>query len=442
MIPRTFRHVLFLTCTILSLLVTAHGGAAEPTHWAFQPPRDHPLPGVRRAELVQSPIDRFILARLEKEGLAPSAKADKRTLLRRATLDLIGLPPTAEEVEAFLADDSPDAFAKVIERLLASPHYGERWGRHWLDVARYADTKGYVYTDREERRFIHSHVYRDWVIRAFNQDLPYDQFLIQQIAADQLAGPDDRQPLAALGFLTLGRRFAGNFYEIIDDRIDTLCRATLGLTVSCARCHDHKFDPIPIADYYSLYGVFSGSYDAPLPLVDQPERTAEYVAYEEELKRRQKAFDEALAAKSEETLNRVRARTAEYLAALVEVETLPTEHEYRILGADDLNPVYVRQWHAFLERPRDRFDPIFAPWLAMAKVPEKDLPSGFSEWMAEFAGQLNPRIAAALDGPPPKSKKELAQRIGRVFEQVQQAWQAAVQAAIKNKGKLPERITR
>src|ERR687896_176261 len=189
--------------------------------------------------------------------MKPAAPADKRTPIRRAYFTLVGLPPSAEEVAAFEADASPDAFAKVVDRLLASPHYGERWGRYWLDIARYADTKGYVYTG--ERRYPFSYTYRDWVIRALNEDLPYDQFLVQQIAADQLPLGEDKRPLAAMGFLTLGRRFLNNQPDIIDDRIDVTFRTFQGLTVTCARCHDHKYDPIPIKDYYSLYGVFASS---------------------------------------------------------------------------------------------------------------------------------------------------------------------------------------
>ncbi|HEY0551578.1 MAG TPA: DUF1549 domain-containing protein, partial [Verrucomicrobiae bacterium] len=218
-------------------------------HWAYQPVRSPALPPVKNTQWVQSPIDRFILAKLEAKSLTPSPRADKRTLIRRATYDLIGLPPAPEEVDAFISDTSPSAFAKVVDRLLASPHYGERWGRYWLDIARYADTKGYVF--EEERRYAFSYTYRDYVIRALNEDVPYDQFIIQQIAADLLPLGDDKRPLAALGFLTLGRRFLNNQPDIIDDRIDVVSRGLMGMTVACARCHDHKFDPIPTKDYYS-----------------------------------------------------------------------------------------------------------------------------------------------------------------------------------------------
>ena len=226
--------------------------AAE--HWAFQPLR---VDGAKRG------IDDFIAAGLAAKGLTASPVADKRTLIRRATFDLTGLPPTLAEVEAFVSDHAPDAYARLIDRLLASPHYGEQWARHWLDVARYSDTKGYVYA-REEKMWVHAAPYRDWVVRALNEDMPYDRFVMLQLAADQLV-PERSPDLAAMGFLTLGRRFLGVTHDIIDDRIDVVTRGMLGLTVACARCHDHKFDPIPTRDYYSLYGVFQSSAEALVP---------------------------------------------------------------------------------------------------------------------------------------------------------------------------------
>jgi hypothetical protein len=244
--------------------------AAENTqntrHWAFQPVRPISPPNAKDNTWNAAPLDRFIQARLEARGLAPSVPTDKYTLIRRATFDLIGLPPTSAEVLDFERDSSPHAFAKVIDRLLASPRYGERWGRHWLDVARYADSKGYVF--QEERRYPFSYTYRDYVVRAFNNDLPYDRFILEQLAADRLPLGNEKQPLAAMGFLTLGRRFLNNTHDIIDDRIDVSSRGLMGLTVTCARCHDHKFDPIPTKDYYSLYGVFASSIEPrDLPLL-------------------------------------------------------------------------------------------------------------------------------------------------------------------------------
>ncbi len=227
-------------------------------HWAFQPVVRPSVPQIRNPKSeIRNAIDAFVWQKLDASGLSPSLEADRRTLLRRATFDLHGLPPTPEAIFAFEADPSPQAFEHVVDRLLASQRYGERWGRYWLDVSRYADTKGYVFM--EDRNYPFAYTYRDWVIRSLNEDMPYDQFLIRQIAADLLPEPERTASLPALGFLTLGRRFLNNINDIIDDRIDVVCRGTLALTVTCARCHDHKYDPIPAADYYSLYGIFRSS---------------------------------------------------------------------------------------------------------------------------------------------------------------------------------------
>jgi mono/diheme cytochrome c family protein len=244
----------------------AYGGVGR-EHWSFLPVKPQAVPAVADTAWCKTPIDNFILARLEENSLKPNPPADKYTLIRRATFDLTGLPPTETEVQRYLADDSPDAWDKVVDRLLASPHYGERWGRYWLDVARYADTKGDT-PQREDPRYPFAWTYRDYVIDAFNSDKPYNQFILEQLAADRLLADEirrnrsaqpDQRPLAALGFLTLGNRFENSTNDIINDRIDVTSKAFLGLTVSCARCHDHKFDPIPTADYYSLYNVFANS---------------------------------------------------------------------------------------------------------------------------------------------------------------------------------------
>ncbi len=232
-------------------------GDAGKTHWAFQPVKPVPVPRPTvNAAWVKSPIDAFVAERLNAEKLQPSPIADRQTLIRRAAFVLTGLPPTEEDAATFLKDAAPDAFAKAVDRLLASPRYGERWGRHWLDVARYADHRGYL-AGEESREYPFAWTYRDWVIRSLNEDLPYNQFLTRQIAADVAGSGGERDDLAALGFLTLGRRFLNNSNDIIDDRIDVVMRGTMALTVGCARCHDHKFDPVTTKDYYALYGVFA-----------------------------------------------------------------------------------------------------------------------------------------------------------------------------------------
>ncbi len=229
--------------------------------WAYQRIIKPETPNVRDAAWVRSPIDTFVLAKLEARGLKPAPLVDRNTLIRRATFDLIGLPPTPDEITAFVNDTSPNAFARVVDRLLASPHYGERWGRHWLDVARYADSNGLD----ENVAFGNAWRYRDYVVRAFNEDLPYDQFIVEQLAGDLLESKDTEsrhRRLIATGFLSLGPKVIAEVDEkkmemdIVDEQIDTVGRAFMGLTLGCARCHDHKFDPIPIADYYGLAGIF------------------------------------------------------------------------------------------------------------------------------------------------------------------------------------------
>jgi len=238
---------------------------AAADHWAFQKIADPAPPEVSGEAWVQSPLDRFILRGLEEAGMQPAAQADKRTLIRRATFDLIGLPPTVEEVNDFLADDSADAFAKVIDRLLESPHYGERWGRHWLDLVRYADTNG----ADENHQLPEAWRYRDWVVRKINDDLPLDQFITQQLAGDLLPTPEDEQAagdlLTATGMLVIGPKMLAEqdkekmIIDIVDEQVDTVSRTMLGLTIACARCHDHKFDPISAEDYYSLAGIFQST---------------------------------------------------------------------------------------------------------------------------------------------------------------------------------------
>ncbi|HEX4645075.1 MAG TPA: DUF1549 domain-containing protein, partial [Verrucomicrobiae bacterium] len=250
--------------------------AAKPlpaNHWAFKAPVKPAPPKVDDAKWVRDPIDNFVLARLEKEKLKPSPEADKVTLLRRLSLDLIGLPPTIAEVDAFLADKTPDAFEKQVERLLASPHYGERWGRLWLDAARYSDSDGF---EKDKPRFIWN--YRDWVINAFNRDLPYDRFVIEQIAGDLLPNPTQDQ-LIATGFL---RNSMLNEEGGVDpeqfrmdamfDRMDAIGKSVLGLTIQCAQCHNHKFDPLTQEEYYKMFAFLNNDHEASMVVYSAAEQ--------------------------------------------------------------------------------------------------------------------------------------------------------------------------
>ena len=235
---------------------------AAKKHWAFQPLGDPIPPHVDGYGMPENPIDKFVLQRLIAEGFSPALKADKRTLIRRATYDLIGLPPTVEEVRSFLADDSEHSFEKVVDRLLDSPHYGERWGRHWLDLVRYANTNG----ADENHGLPNAWRYRDWVVRMLNRDLPLNDFIVHQLAGDLLPAPSDEGSagdlLTATGMLVIGPKMLAEqdkekmIIDIADEQIDTVSRTMLGLTVGCARCHDHKFDPVSTRDYYALAGIF------------------------------------------------------------------------------------------------------------------------------------------------------------------------------------------
>ncbi len=290
----------------------AYSGVGR-NHWAFKPVKKPAVPAVQNAAWLKNPVDNFVLAKLEAGGMAPNSPAEKTVLIRRIYFDLIGLPPHPVDVQAFVKDTSPDAFAKVVDRLLASRQYGEHWARYWLDVARYSDTKGDA-KGTEDNRFPHAWTYRDWVIDAFNADLPYNQFVLAQLAGDVLqrvrerqpkakADPttDNRWPLAAMGFLTLGNQFNGRRDDIIGDQIDVTTKAFLGLTVSCARCHDHKFDPIPTKDYYSLYGVFANSVvPTSLPTLQaKVPQTADYLEYLEKSAALQKRETELKAQREE-----------------------------------------------------------------------------------------------------------------------------------------------
>ena len=438
--------------------LSGNGAIAEArrSHWAFRPVRRHEAPTVRDKSWPSTPVDVFILAELERNGLTPSPPADRRTLIRRVTVDLLGVPPTPGEVDTFIGDPEPDdlAFARLVDRLLASPQYGERWGRHWLDVARYADSKGYVYADREEERYPFSYSYRDYVIRAFNRDLPYDQFLLEQIAADCLpGGPDyDRSRLAALGFLTLGRRFVNNIHDIIDDRLDVIFRGTQGLTIGCARCHDHKYDPIPTRDYYSLYGVLASATERTVRLDDSTPDNPARRLYASELDARQKALDRALEARRAELSRRLRDRVEEYLVAVPEADKLPGDEFYVILrDPNDLNPVFVHRWKSYLLRTQTGGEshPIFGAWHAFAALGEKDFASRAPAVAARFARdaaidgsqQLNRKVAEAFRGPPPRSMREVARRYAAVLLEVHKCWLDSLDRAKKTGAPLPTALS-
>ncbi len=444
-------------------------------HWSFQPIFKPIIPDFRKdwAPLARNAIDHYVFATLEAKQLAPSPRADKVTLIRRATFNLTGLPPTLQEVDDFLADESEKAFEKVIDRLLASPRYGERWGRHWLDVARYGDTTGRRNNNRGETRYLHSHTYRDWVIKAFNHDLPFDQFAKLQIAADRLVeeaeskaqspkskvaeadankspnfqlstfnSQPSRSDLAALGFITLGPRLNNNGDDLIDDRIDVVTKGFLALSVSCARCHDHKFDPIPTKDYYALHGVFASSTE-PREGIELPvsRDTPEFKEFQKALAEAEaelKKFEDGLRARARAELV---ARISDYLKALADfanpTNTTPLN---QFMQRRNLLPAVAAGWKDALDAAKAKHDPVLSVWHEFARLPAND----FLKQATPIALRLrspaatndttkpvNPLVARAL-GSPPGSIAVVATNLARLFVDANARWgQVASQHAAR-----------
>jgi Protein of unknown function (DUF1549)/Protein of unknown function (DUF1553)/Planctomycete cytochrome C len=350
---------------------------ARRAFWSFQPLRGVAAPTVKDTRWAKTEVDRFILARLEKEGLAPVALADRRTLIRRATLDLTGLPPTAEEIEAFEKDKAADAFAKVIDRLLASPNYGERWGRMWLDVARYGedDYRSLDPMGRGLAPYPHAYLYRDWVVKAFNDDLPYDQFVRAQLAGDLMDEKTRVRTLPALGFLGQGPWYYDNGAVEVTraderhDRIDVVSRGFLGLTVGCARCHDHKYDPIPTKDYYAMAGVFASTTYKEYPQVPQSV-VDDYTKLEKKLKSKQKMMGEFMQNEGKLLSESLVLQASKYMQAVWSVKGEPKADLIETIEKNKLDYELMQRWIRFLERP-PRHYPFLKDWQALMQEPQK-----------------------------------------------------------------------
>ena len=407
-------------------------------HWAFQPVRKPAVPQVQTPDSgVQNSIDAFVLSRLQESGLQLSSRADKRTLIRRATFDLTGLPPTPEEVDAFIVDTDLQAYENLIDRLLASPDYGERWGRHWLDVARYADTHGAIFSGDDSLPY--AWTYRDWVIRALNDDLPYDQFLVQQLAADQLQPGVGHPSLAALGFLTVGRKRNRNVDdECLDDRIDLVGRGLMGLTVACARCHDHKLEPVTTRDYYSLYGIFKTSVEPkPWPLIHKKEPDPDYQFYKTKKERLQAKRSDSLTKLVNQRKTEFRAAVGDYLIAANDaVNAKMTEAQIEDMAKQrKINHHIIKRWKEALNSDvaQKEYSAILTPWLEFAAISDVDwerqagvLAAGFAS-NASKPNKLNLRVAS-LFVEPPTDLKDLASRYGKLFAQVDRQWRELIQA--------------
>ena len=388
-------------------------------HWAYQPVNQPAVPTVHDNAWAHNEVDAFVLARLEANNMRPAKAAGREALLRRVTYDLIGLPPTVEEVHAFLADKSPNAFATVVDRLLASPQYGERWARHWLDSARYSDTKGLVSMGAkyryEDYRYVSAWTYRDYVVAAFNHDKPWNQFLVEQLAADRLPDITANDPrLAALGFITVGKRF-NNDDDIIDERIDTTTKAMLGLTVACARCHDHKFDPIPTADYYSLHGIFNNITESPelpeLPRTGDPIQRADYEHRLAELVAKDRAL---LYETTRSLLLEFQTKAEGYLLLLREKNQSPERYavgqRFALLPENQeiTGGIQLRNEH-----------PIFGIYARLSRLGREEFtakaPALIMAALVDKKNPVNPLVAAALRARLPLSIEELAAMYGALF---------------------------
>ena len=399
---------------------------ARAQHWALKPITRPAIPQVQSQGRVQSPVDAFILARLEQAGQTLSPPAARADVIRRAVLDVWGVPPTLAERDAFSSAADSSAVVNLVNRLLESPLYGQRWARHWLDVARYGDTKGYVFT--EDPRYPFAYTYRDWVVDALNADMPYDVFIKNQLAADHLHGPNDPN-LAALGFLTVGRRYANNVHDITDDRIDVTTRGLMGMTVSCARCHDHKFDAIPTSDYYALAAVFLSSREPqPLPTFPNPDRAA-VAAFEVELANRQAAIQQRRDALRAAVTGELQEQFPVYLrqlsadAAFREAEA--ANPELRVTLVEPL-----RNWVA-LQAQEGR--PLFTVWAELVTPPAAEFSARWEAFRLRMsslapisAGQrlLNERLSAAA----PQQPNDVITVYANLLREARQAWATAVTA--------------
>jgi mono/diheme cytochrome c family protein len=415
-------------------------GAQYSHHWAFQSiEASEPLLNALPDSTVDAlPVDRFVIDKLQKAGLSYSKPVNRAQFIRRATFDLTGLPPTWAEVEAFENDT-----ANGSDRLMESPRYGERWGRHWLDIARYADTHGGAAIGFTTFPF--SYTYRDYVINAFNKDLPIDRFLQEQIAADQLELPEDDPSLAALGFLTVGMQFR-NSHDTIDDQIDVITRGLMGLTVTCARCHDHKFDPIPTADYYALYASMAPS-KAPsqLPAIGAVADENAHLQYERELSELKLKYQQFAREQNEVLRNRLRMQVGLYLAEIAKgVGEQDLSTQFLSYRTDDIRPLVFNRWRTWLAS-LSKDDPVFGPWLEMQSwgtVPEAEFQKRRNEYMSRLSGELdaigrtpdklyelhreppkwNPFIVDVMLEQKPNSLGDAAAVYGKVFAEQQRLW--------------------
>ena len=384
------------------------------SHWAFARPVRHAAPAERAVgddgTWQASAIDRLVAGKILAAGLHPSPEAQPRTLVRRLWFDLTGLPPPADEADAYANDPGEERYGALVDRLLASREHAEHWARKWLDLARYADTMGYA-LDNQDNRYPFAWTYRDWVIGALERDLPYDRFVTLQLAADLVAPPVPRTELAALGFLAVGRSFLGNKHDIIDDRIDLVTRGLMGLTIACARCHDHKYEPVGTTDYYALHGIFS-SCRVPdeLPVIGEPAPAAAAEAFA--AKRR--LLEQAVADHEAAVHARATREAFEHAADYFFETARPTPR-----GADGRPPRLADGYEMeqlILDRlarqlaGRKPEHPVLGPWNALRGVSDGEFPAAVEAVIGSWrkADWINGIVRAAFESARPQSLRDLS----------------------------------
>ena len=414
-------------------------GAAQASHWALQPPRRHAAAEVSaafdpalRGAWSKAAIDRFVAAGIAAAGLTPSPPAAPRDLVRRLFVDLTGLPPAADEADAFCQDPSDSAYAALVERLLASPEHAEHWARKWLDLARYADTMGYAF-DGQESRYPFAWTYRDWVVAALAADLPYDRFVTLQIAADLVDPPVPPGDLAALGFLTVGRTFLGNEHDIIDDRIDLVTRGLMGLSVACARCHDHKYEPVSSADYYALHGIFASCrIPQELPVIAEPPPGPEADAFRTKLAELQALLPAHEAAVHARATREAVAHAADYL----------WETARPAPRGDDKRPPRLADGYEMEQLLLDRLGrkiegcrsdhPVLGPWVALEELDDEACALALASMLetpARNGGALNGVLHAELVSARPSTLRAVADAYGRIVARAHAAADTAEDTA-------------
>jgi len=421
---------------------------ARASHWSFTLPARHAAPELAPtipAELQgawqAAPIDRFVAAGLTSAGLTPSPPAAPRELVRRLFFDLTGLPPPAADVDAFCANPSEEAYRALVERLLASREHAEHWARKWLDLARYADTVGYAF-DAGSPLYPFAWTYRDWVVKSLHADLPYDRFVTLQLAADEIAPPVPREELAALGFLTVGRTFLGNTHDIIDDRIDLVTRGLMGLTAACARCHDHKYEPISTADYYALHGIFASCYlPEELPVIGDPPPGPEAEAFAKKLGELQQAVTDYEGAVHMRAVRDAVAHAADYFLETARPAARGADSRPpRLADGYELEQLLIDRLTR-LTAKAEVTDPILGPWAVLRGLPDAEIGPRLEALLAAWGEApapttINPLVRAELVSARPTTLRQLAEAYARLVARVAPDWAGGVAATSADPAEL------